>query len=470
MPTPHNINRFQIGLLDENDITPGSLTAQSLSASVVANGLTGGAGTPLAVNLDTNSGMFFTSGKLAIQAADASVSVASGGINVAYAAGGGIQLGTGGIEVDNTVVETLADPQTVTGIKTHSANIAMTGGATVTGLPMPSNPSDAASMSYVNSVVSGLDVKDSVDVATTAALPANTYNNGTGGVGATLTGNVNGAIPAIDGFTLTVGDRILVKDEVATENNGIYEVTQLGDGSNPYILTRATDFDETTEIVEGSFTFVTNGTVNSDTGWLMTATGTIVIGTTGLPWTQFSSAGTILAGDGLQKIGNTISVLPADDSIVATVSGTAVNPDAANAIQVTAGGVGVIAALNTGHMGSGTNLGTSASAGTTGRVANADHIHARDVYRQEKFTGITQTIGNPSTLNLTSSVLASAAGNTGTNGNNMLALYLNGVLLEQGGTTGGTGDYTISGSTITYNGGLAIASSDVFLALYYALS
>lgn len=119
--------------------------------------------------------------------------------------------------------------------------------------------------------------------ATTAALPANTYANGTAGVGATLTGNSNGALSAQDGVALAAGDRLLVKTESAPANNGIYAVTQVGDGSHPYILTRTTDCDEAPDLL-GATVVIEEGTVNADTVWLGTADATITVGTTALPW------------------------------------------------------------------------------------------------------------------------------------------------------------------------------------------
>jgi len=85
-------------------------------------------------------------------------------------------------------------------------------------------------------------------VATTGALPASTYNNGVLGVGATLTRNTNGTVGTIDGVsTFVVGDRILLKNEASTLTNGVYEVTTVGDGSNPFVLTRTTDADTQAE-------------------------------------------------------------------------------------------------------------------------------------------------------------------------------------------------------------------------------
>lgn len=135
--------------------------------------------------------------------------------------------------------------------------------------------------------------KTPVRCATTAALPACTYDNGTSGVGATLTATSNGALSAQDGVTLTAYSAanhesfhsILVKDEATGGRNGIYRVTQLGDASNPFILTRRTDADEQGDLVAGAMVAVMEGTVNADTTWLCTANYSgLNIGSTSLAW------------------------------------------------------------------------------------------------------------------------------------------------------------------------------------------
>ena len=161
---------------------------------------------------------------------------------------------------------------------------------------------------YVDSVASGLDVKDSVHLATTAALAACTYANGTSGVGATLTADANGAL-SIDGVAVVSGDRLLIKDQSTAAQNGIYTVTNAGaDGSAAFVLTRATDADTTTELTAGAFTFVEEGTTNADNGFVMTTNGAITMGTTAVAWGQFSGAGSITAGAGLAKSGSTLSL------------------------------------------------------------------------------------------------------------------------------------------------------------------
>ena len=174
----------------------------------------------------------------------------------------------------------------------------------------PTTDTHLANKAYVDAVATGLDVKAAVDAATDTALPASTYNNGTSGVGATLTADANGAL-TVDGVSVTVGMRVLVKDQVAQLQNGIYEVTAAGDGSNPFVLTRTSDFDgsPTQEVNGGEFSFVKAGTANADTGWVVSSPNTAAtIGTTAIVFTQFSSAGVITANNGLTKTGNSITL------------------------------------------------------------------------------------------------------------------------------------------------------------------
>jgi hypothetical protein len=128
-----------------------------------------------------------------------------------------------------------------------------------------------------------------VDSATTAALPAYTYANGTAGVGATLTENANGALPAQDGVTLTAGQKLLVKNESGANRkyHGIYTVTQVGNGSNPYILTRASDADAAGEL-SGLIARVQNAaTVQGGFDYFMPlAPGVITLGNTPLPFVR----------------------------------------------------------------------------------------------------------------------------------------------------------------------------------------
>lgn len=170
--------------------------------------------------------------------------------------------------------------------------------------------------SYVDSVANGLDVKASVRVATTANLAA-TYNNGAG----TLTASSNGAI-SVDGVTLVVNDRVLVKDQSTAAQNGFYKVTTVGSGSAAFVLTRTPDADAASELTAGAFTFTEEGSANADNGYVLSTNGAITLGTTGITFEQFSGAGQISAGNGLTKTGNTIDVVGTADKI--TVSANAI--------------------------------------------------------------------------------------------------------------------------------------------------
>ena len=155
----------------------------------------------------------------------------------------------------------------------------------ITNLATPSADGDAASKSYVDGVSQGLDVKDSVKAATTANITiATALNNG----------------DTLDGVSLSTNDRVLVKDQSSASENGIYIV-----GSSP---ARADDLAAGADAA-GMFTFIEQGTVNADNAFVCTSNkGSAVVGTNNLAFTQFSGAGQITAGDGLDKSANTLSV------------------------------------------------------------------------------------------------------------------------------------------------------------------
>jgi len=221
----------------------------------------------------------------------------------------------------------------------------------------PTDDAHAATKAYVDAARSGLDVKQSVRAATTAAvLLASGLENG----------------DAIDGVTLATGDRVLVKNQSTASENGIYVVQASG------AAVRATDFDGTGEVSGGAFTFVEEGTVNADSGWVVTSNGAITVGTDAIAWVQFSGAGQITAGDGLTKSGNTINAVGTAGRI--SVSSDAIDIDSGYVGQNTITTLGTITtgvwngtdvAVTDGGTGSSTaagartNLGIVTSAGTS---------------------------------------------------------------------------------------------------------
>lgn len=134
--------------------------------------------------------------------------------------------------------------------------------------------------------------KEAAKYATTAALPAIVYANGSSGVGATLTGVAVGAL-GIDGNSPVVGDRILVKNQVSTFQNGVYTVTATGSGVAVFVLTRATDLDQSTEYETGSLVFVTSGTTQSVTTWSYTGIDSPTMGTSPITYVQTTGQGSL---------------------------------------------------------------------------------------------------------------------------------------------------------------------------------
>lgn len=180
-------------------------------------------------------------------------------------------------------------------------SVAMTTGSITTA---PTSGNDIVNKDYADAIASGINFHQSCRYATTTALPANIYNNGASGVGATLTAVVNGAL-SVDGVAVAATQRILVKNEVAQANNGVYTVTQAGSGILPYILTRASDFDTAgtgvDQIDAGDFFLITAGSTLANTSWVQQTPLPITVGTTALVFLQFGAPLTYSAGTGLSE-------------------------------------------------------------------------------------------------------------------------------------------------------------------------
>ena len=290
------------------------------------------------------------------------------------ATGNGAKLSTQGGDAN---IDLILDPKGSGVVDVNSSRIS--------NLTDPTQDQDAATKSYVDNVVNGLDVKESVQVATTANL-ASTYNNGAG----TLTASSNGAL-SIDGVTVSTNDRVLVKNQTDTKQNGIYVVTATGDGSNPFVLTRSGDADAASEITGGTFTFVEQGTANSENGFVFTHDGTPTLGTTAITVTQFSGAGQITAGAALTKTGNQLDVAVDDSTIevssdalqikttypgqasITTLGTITTGVWNGTAIAATSGGTG-LTSYSTGDIirASGANTLAALSLGANGKILQSD--------------------------------------------------------------------------------------------------
>lgn len=293
-----------VGTADEVSVSiVDGVATLSLPETINAN-TTGSAAsltTPRAVELSgdiTGTANFDGSSAINISTVISANSVALGtdttGSYVAdLTAGTGISVSGGGSETANVTV-TNTGVTAVSGTVNQITASGSTGSitlsipssfvfpGTVTLNANPTQALEATTKQYVDSVASGLDVKQSVVVATTANI--------------TLSGT-----QTIDGIAAIVGNRVLVKDQSAPAENGIYVVAESG-------WSRSSDADSATNITPGMFTFVESGTVNSDTGWALSTDGNIVVGTTSLVFAQFSGAGTYTAGTGLTLTGSEFSL------------------------------------------------------------------------------------------------------------------------------------------------------------------
>jgi len=201
----------------------------------------------------------------------------------------------------------------------------------------PSLPQDAATRAYVDLVAAGLNVLLAVFSATTGNLNA-TYNPGVSGINASLTNAGALAVLLIDGFNPPLNSRILVKDQTSTLENGIYTVTDVGSGATPWILTRATDYDQPSEITPGDLVVVNNGTANAGTSWIETATVTTV-GASPILFSAFTFSATafLLKVNNLSDVANT--VISFNNISPSTTKGDLIANDGTNDVRLAVAGI-----------------------------------------------------------------------------------------------------------------------------------
>lgn len=197
------------------------------------------------------------------------------------------------------------------------------------------NSTKVATTAYVDNAILGQNFKEAVKYASVAVLPSIVYANGSSGVGATLTGVALAAI-SLDGASPGVGDRVLIKNQVSTFQNGIYVVTQTGSGIAVFILTRATDSDQATDWKTGDSVFVTAGNTLATTTWAYTGVDSPVMGTDALTFVQTAGQGSFTAGNGIAITGVSIAI---DTAVtVDKTTAQALTNKSVNGVTLTSGG------------------------------------------------------------------------------------------------------------------------------------
>jgi hypothetical protein len=303
-----------------------------------------------------------------------------GSANITVTAAAGTLTGT---TLNSSVTaSSLTSVGTLTGL-TMGGNIAM-GNNKITGLADPTSGTDAATKNYVDAAVVGIDWKPSVKVATT-----------TNGTLSTAYANAQ----TVDGVTLVTGDRILIKNQTTGSENGIYTVNASG------APTRATDADTNAEVTGGFAVFVEQGTVNADTGWVLTNNGTTTVGTTALTFTQFSGTGTYTNGTGITLTGNVFAL---DTSVATTASNTQTFTNKTFDTAGTGNSFSINGTAITSNTGTGANVLASSPTLVTPTLGVASATSINKVAITAPATGSTLTIADGKTLTASNTITFTA--------------------------------------------------------------
>jgi hypothetical protein len=352
---------------------------------------------------------------------------------------------------------------------TNTANAALPkAGGTMTGnLVLNADPTaslQAATKQYVDTIAAaGIHYHTPARVEAPANLPS-TYDNGTSGVGATLTNSGTQVAIVIDGIALSSSDRVLVYQQTDPAHNGVYTVTTVGSVSTNWVLTRATDADsygpsDPDALGQGDAFFVSAGDTGAGETYVMTTVGTITFGTTGIVFTQISATAIYSAGAGLTLTGQEFSLNTPVASATALATGR------------TIGMTGDVVWTSAAFDGSGNVTGTATiqpdsvalGTDTTGNYVAAGAVSGTGLSGSSASEGGTFTVtSNATNLNTVSTIVARDASGNFSAGTVTAALSGNATTataLATSRTISLTGDVTGTSAAFDGSGNVSIAAT-----------
>ena len=434
-------------------ITGGNLatggTASATGNITGGNVLTGGL---ISATSTITSAATITGGNLATGGtASASGNITGGNVLTA-----GVISATGNVSGGNINTNNLVSASTLN-IVAGTINLNPTGNVGVNSrwinnLADPTQDQDAATKYYVDTVAKGLHVHQAANLASTQDLATYTgatvtYNNGTSGVGATLS-LVGNTLTTLDGTAIpaAVSTRLLIKNQANAVLNGVYNY------SSSSLLTRSVGEDTNGELNGGDFLFVLSGSTQADTGWVQT-TDNVVVGTTNVVFTQFTGAGTYSAGNGISITGTVINTIYDNSTIGLNGSNQLIVKASASLTTPNIGAATGTSLSTTGTITGGNLAAGSGTISTSGNVTGGNILTGGLISATGNVAG-NYFIGNGSALTgLIASVSNISSGTSNVN-----------VVSSGGNVTvgvGGTGNVVVFATTGEYVTGLISANGNI---------